>query len=312
LKINTRYALLGAALLASTSGYSSTDNTTDSVDARLAKLTARYSAEQHAEYRDGKANALVVGGNFRIEGCDQYPHHEQTSSLAGFNVLLSDMEQGLQQGLSCLAGHSPAGKLHPFHARQADALLRLLESPLPKTVRCVADKTYAYAIARLPPSADSGSEHFETVAADIRYPGIVIDTYRISGYLSRRHEVAVYRDFFKLDARAIDRHLNVKPQWFEGMHRYRNRASLLFHEMVHWLGHTHGNTYPDVVHLYETCCFQGSDFIQSAEDNARFRDQACAILKDDELWQANRYKQMRLWAFKGYDQLKPDMRQAYD
>ena len=76
--------------------------------------------------------------------------------------------------------------------------------------------------------------------------------------------------------------------------------------------HVHSSTYPDVVELYETCCFGGDDHIRDADTNRDFQQQACAILRDGELWEVNRYKQMRLWKYRGYDQLKRNMRAAYD
>ena len=79
------------------------------------------------------------------------------------------------------------------------------------------------------------------------------------------------------------------------------------------MGHEHSALYPDVTHLYETCCFGGSDFIDDEARNASYQDRACAILKDDELWgyPVSRYRQMRLWHDKRYDELKQQMRADY-
>ena len=89
--------------------------------------------------------------------------------------------------------------------------------------------------------------------------------------------------------------------------------ALLFHEMVHWLGHEHSAIYPDMAHLYETCCFGGSDYIDDPQQNARFQASACRILKDDDLWSNaySRYRQMRQWHFKDYGRLKIMMRDSY-
>lgn len=285
-----------------------------SVTPRIASLTKNIASNTAAEYRNGSLKALMVGNKIRIEDCNQYPYHESTdrSGMSGYQNFADDLVSGLTQGLQCLSGQSDAGKLHPFHERQADKLMSILEGPIKKTFRCVEDKTYAYAMARLPPDSELASEQFETVARDVLYPAVIIDTYRISGYLTRKHEPIVYRDFFKLNESQIDVHLNIKPQQFEGMHRYADRASLLFHEMIHWLDFTHSNTYPDMVHLYETCCFGGSEFISDENLNSLFQNRACAILKDEELWESNMYQQVRLWKYKEYDQLKSDMRQEYN
>lgn len=264
------------------------------------------------DQRLAKIASGVDDSRWRIQGCTNYPYHDNPRAGLGERRLLNDLRRGLRQGLYCLAGQSSAGRLHPFHENKAVALLKLLESPLPKTVRCVADESYAFAMARLPPRPDDLNQGFDKLAPDAPFPALVIDTYRISGFVTRKHEAPVYRDFFKMDERQIEQHLSGKPQRLRGMHRYRDRASLLFHEMTHWLGFTHGNLEPDVVTLYETCCFNGSDFIRNREQNARFRDQACEILRDAELWDATPYRQTRLWHYKGYNSFRQEMSQAYD
>ena len=278
---------------------------------RILSLVERMTIDTKVSYTESQVESLTVADSILIQNCDKYPYHQQKRNLDGYLSFISDLKVGLRQGLQCLVGESPIGKLHPYHENQAHALLKLLEGPSQKTFRCVEDKTHAFAIARLPPAKEASSRQFDALAADLPFPAVVIDTYRISGFLTRSHEPVVYRDFFKMDERQIDNHLNGQLQQVKGLHRYRNRASLLFHEMTHWLGFTHDNTYPDPVHLYETCCFGGSDFISDAADNLAFRDRACAILKDAELWETNKYRQMRLWKYKHYDQLKTDMQQAY-
>ena len=83
--------------------------------------------------------------------------------------------------------------------------------------------------------------------------------------------------------------------------------------MVHWLGHEHSAIYPDLAHLYETCCFGGSDYIDDAAANRDHQKTACAILKDDALWAHgySPYRQMRVWRLKGYDGFKTRMRADY-
>jgi hypothetical protein len=252
----------------------------------------------------------VAGSGVRVEECGNYPYHDSFNGEHGFRVLVGDVATGLRRGLQCLAGQGPAGALHPFHEEQALALLSLLESELVKTFRCVEDRTSAYAVAKPPPDTTDGSR-FDDVTADVDFPAVVLDTFRISGFLTRRFEVGTYRDFFKLDDPLIEEHLTGQPQRLSGIHRIENREALLFHEMIHWLGHVHSNLYPDVVDLYEACCFGGDDRIPDPASNARFQRRACDILRDDELWSANHYRQMRLWRYRGYDRLKRDMRDAY-
>jgi len=252
-------------------------------------------------------NTFLVGRNYRIENCRNYPYHNQPDARSGFMTLKNDLKQGLKKGLQCLAGMSETGSLHPYHEKQLLDLLDILESDQTRTLRCVEDEMFAYAVAK-PPSDQQQNK----TTRNIPYPALVIDTYRISGFISGKHEPGVYREFFKLDDRQIDQHLNGKPQKLKGMHQYKNRSGLIFHEVVHWLGHEHTNISPDVVFLYETCCFGGSDFISDENSNRHFQQQACSILKDDELWEANNYKQMRLWKHKEYNQLKRTMREQYD
>lgn len=256
-------------------------------------------------------NTYYATQKIRIEDCRNYPYHHQQEPRHGFKQLAEDIRLGIEQGLQCLAGQSEMGELHPYHQQQLIALLDLLESNQNKTFRCVEDEMFAYAVANTRPDQHAVYP-LERVIKDLPFPAVVIDTYRISGYISAKHEPSVYRDFFKLDDQQIADHLSGHPQRLEGMHRYKNRAGLVFHEMLHWLGHEHTITHPDVVFLYETCCFAGSDFIEDENKNKQFQQQACQILQDGELWEASKYKQMRLWRYKEYDQLKRNMRDEYD
>lgn len=261
--------------------------------------------------------------NIRIEDCQQYPYHENQSGLqmvgfnnspqTGANILIKDIQKGLQQGLQCLAGkNSEVGKLHPYHERQAERLIELLMSEKTKTFRCVKDKTFAYAIAKLPPNNKRTHGLSDDITKSISYPGVIIDTYRIGGFISDKFNAETYRNFFKLNDDQIKEISNGKPVHLATMHRYKNRSSLMFHEMIHWLGHEHSSIHPDVTELYDTCCFGGSDHISDSAKNKAFQTHACNILKDKELWEANPYKKMQLWKFKEYDQFKRKMRNSYD
>jgi hypothetical protein len=252
-------------------------------------------------------------GDLRIEHCSGYPYAEQADPDGANARLVGDLAAGLATGLACLAGQGPMGRLHPYHEYQAHRLLKLFESDRPKTFRCVADEMFATAVATgpTPPAAD------DPLYAQLRgvpHPAVVIDLYRLGGLLSRRFDDATYRNFFHLAEDQILEHRSGQPLRANNLHRYRDRPSLLFHEVVHWLGHEHSAIFPDVAHLYETCCFGGSDYIDDDERNRRHQASACRILKDDALWSEghNRYRQMRVWHYKGYDRLKSDMRADYD
>ena len=139
----------------------------------------------------------------------------------------------------------------------------------------------------------------------------MLDTFRLGGLLSQKFKPETYQLFFKLNQREIIQHLTGPPLRMQGIQRYENLPGLLFHEMIHWLGHVHSNIDPDVTFLYETCCFAGSEYINDEKANAEFQSRACDILKDEELWTAHPYKKMRLWHHKEYDQLKREMRDYY-
>jgi len=245
----------------------------------------------------GSRRALVLGGRIRIEDCQSYPYHENSHRTEGFLKLAADLRHGLKQGLACMAGDGPAGSLHPYHEGNANRLLDLLNDDSGKVLACVEDQTFAYAIAH---PAESPAVSHE----------VLIDTYRISGFLSRRFERATYRDFFKMSEPLIDDHLTGKPLHLDGMHRYRDLPGLLFHELTHWLGYEHTNLTADVVDLYEVCCFGGSDHIQDDSVNQGFQQRACDILKDAELWEADEASRKRLWHQKGYYRLKREIRRA--
>ena len=191
--------------------------------------------------------------------------------------------------------------------------LLLLESDRPKSFRCVEDAMFATAVA-ISPDGTSIEDPLYRQLRQVSYPAVLLDTYRLGGILSRRQDDRTYRSFFHLADEQILEHRNGQPLRPPNLHRYQDRAGLLFHEMIHWLGHEHSATYPDVAHLYETCCFGGSDYISDPEINRAHQQTACGILKDDQLWSQsdNPYRQMRIWHHKDYDTLKSRMRADYD
>jgi len=260
---------------------------------------------------DRQASRLPDVG-LRIEHCTQYPYQEQEPSTAAHRKLLDDLRQGLETGLSCLAGKGPMGRLHPYHEYQAHRLLSLFESDTPKTLRCVADRMFATAVATSPKQPDLTDPLVRQLSL-VEHPGLVIDTYRLGGLLSRTHDDQTFRTFFHLSDAEIYEHRNGQPIRASTLHRFENRPALLFHEVVHWLGHEHGAIQPDVTHLYETCCFGGSDYIDDAQLNHEYQQTACEILRDDELWSQSYspYKQMRIWHYKDYGRLKKAMRRSY-
>ncbi len=278
---------------------------------RIDTLLASFTIQPASALQGKPAHSMVTGPGIRIENCKNYPYHKQRSPIEGYMTLANDIREGLRIGLQAMTGNGPMGKLHPYHRKQAILLLDLLESSQQKIFRCVEDKTFAYAVAKPPPELFAQYQN-DKVIRDIPFPGVVIDTYRLSGFLTRKHEPSTYRDFFKLDDHQIAEHLAGNPQRMERLHRYNNLKALVFHEIVHWLGHAHTNMRPDVVDLYETCFFGGSDFISDAGSNMEFQQRACSILKDSKLWDANEKQQARLWRKQGYDQLKQDMRKMYD
>ena len=251
--------------------------------------------------------------NLRIRHCDSYPYHEDQPPRDGARQLLADLRAGMQTGLQCLGGNGPMGRLHPYHEYQAHRLLTLLESPQDKTFQCVEDAMFATAVATDPQGTSIEDPLYQQLR-EVDYPAVIFDTYRLGGILSRRHDDQTYRTFFHLAEDQIVEHRSGQPLRPASLHRYRDRAGLVFHELTHWLGHRHSALYPDVATLYETCCFGGSDYISDPDTNAAHQQTACNILKDDALWsQSYRpYTQMRLWHHKGYDRFKLRLRADFD
>lgn len=279
----------------------------ETLDARLDDLLAELDPDLSFANSDG---IEFAGIRLRIEQCGNYPYNQPDPSAE--RQLAQDLSAGLRKGIACLAGHGPAGRLHPYHEYQAHRLLSILESGETKAFRCVADRIFANAVATSK-TLNPGNDVLSGVLRETAHPGVVLDTFRIGGLLSTRHSRDTYRNFFNLDEQQIREHLTGSPLRLGGNHRYRDLPALLFHEMVHWLGHQHSAIYPDVAHLYETCCFGGSDYIEDTDANARFQARACAALQDDDLWSTaySPYRQMRFWHFKGYNRLKSAMRENY-
>jgi hypothetical protein len=254
----------------------------------------------------------AVAVDMRIESCESYPYGVEHDAAESAARLRSDLAGGLATGLQCLAGNGPAGRLHPYHEYQAHRLLSLFEAGDTMTFRCVADDMFATAVATSPRPVATDDPMYAQLRA-VEHPAVILDIFRLGGLLSQRFDDDTYRDFFHLADDQILEHRNGQPLRARNLHRYQNRAALLFHEVIHWLGHEHSAIYPDLTHLYETCCFGGSDYITDDARNRRHQQAACGILKDDALWSEghNRYRQMRIWHYKAYDQLKADMRADY-
>jgi len=248
-----------------------------------------------------------------VRNCHSYPYSEgDTNPRSSSMDLLRDLSAGLRQGLLCMAGDGEAGRLHPYHEYQAHRLLTVFESEDSKTFQCVEDDMFAVAVATGPNGASASDPLFRQLKS-VTFPAVVIDTFRLGGVLSRRYDDRTYREFFHLAEDQIYEHRNGQPLRPANLHRYQDRAGLLFHEVVHWLGHEHSALYPDMAQLYETCCF-GTEYISDPSLEAEHQQTACMILQDDELWSHNynRYKQMRIWHHKGYDRFKGAMRADYD
>lgn len=260
-----------------------------------------------------QAEPFSALNNLTISGCQDYPYHLQTieHQVPGIIKLKKDLSEGLQQGLSCLAGTNPrVGQLHRFHQRQGEKLQALLTNEQPKSIQCVKDELFAYAMASSPRQQLASPVLKKRLDNSVDLT-ILLDTYRIGGLLSTKFKPATYKNFFKMNQQQIDEHLTGKPLRMKGLHRYKNLPALLFHETVHWLGHEHSNITPDVTFLYETCCFGGSEYIEDEKLNSKFQTRACNILRDDELWSSADKLKTKLWKKKGYRKLKTEMRKFY-
>lgn len=259
-----------------------------------------------------RSQAAVASASITIEHCDGYPYAATRATDLAARTLLDDLADGLQTGLRCLSGLGPMGRLHQFHEYQAHRLLKLFESDADKTFRCVDDAMFATAVATSPDPLQRDDPLYAQLR-DVTHPAVILDTFRLGGLLSRRHDDETFRNFFHLGDEQIFEHRYGQPLRAANLHRYEDRAALLFHEVVHWLGHQHSAIYPDLTHLYETCCFGGSDYIDNDVINSGHQQTACNILKDDSLWAQGHhpYKQMRIWHYKGYDRFKTDMRSDY-
>lgn len=260
---------------------------------------------RHSDKRD--TQTLFVTQSLSVTQCDKYPYHGKGH---GVDRLINHLSEGIQQGISCLVGKSSAGRLHEFHENKAGELLAILNSDQPKSLQCVSDELFAYAMAVSPHQQVSSIELKKKIRNSPQLT-IFLDTFRIGGLLSKRFDEKTYQEFFNLSENQITEHLTSQPLRMKGLHRYQNLPALLFHETVHWLGATHTNQGPDLTFLYETCCFGGSDFVTSDALNTEFKAAACNILKDDELWSADPEQQKKIWKDKGYRKLKTTMRQFY-
>lgn len=253
---------------------------------------------------------LTLSQNMVLENCEDYPYMETKAYASeGYVQMLDHIKTGLNKGLQCLAGMgSSSGKLHDFHRREALKLMEIIESKKRKTLRCVKDEIFAFAVSKGKATKNSISDtsNLDAYLQDLDHPGIVFDLFRIGGYLSQKHDMKTLVEFYGFEEAQASQHL--AGRLLQENHRYGDLAGLHFHEMIHWLGHEHSIIEPDVTFLYDTCCFDGSDFIDNNEVNKKFQKRACDILRDDELWSVSGIDRKNVWQAKNYGQIKIDMK----
>lgn len=297
-------ALLNAAVIAA-------DTDVVPLAARTEQLVASLRAAVAVPTEKARRFSIAKPA-IEVHGCATYPYAEPAPAALAVRQLLDDLADGLDRGLRCLSGVGPMGRLHQYHAYQAHRLLKVFESAQTKRFQCVDDEMFATAVATSPTTLTRDDPLYDQLRT-VDHPAVILDTYRLGGLLSRRHDDDTFRNFFHLAENQIQEHRNGQPLRAPNLHRYRDRGALLFHEVVHWLGHQHSAIYPDLTHLYETCCFAGSDYIDDDVTNRSYQQAACDILRDDALWADGHhpYRQMRIWHYKGYDTLKGRMRADY-
>lgn len=113
--------------------------------------------------------------NIRIKDCTGDPYSESPDASRAARTLVDDLRRGLRDGLQCLVGRGPQGKLESYHRYQAQRLLELLEAPPEKTFLCVEDARFATAVATRPKGVTENDALFPQLRL-AEHPTVIFDT----------------------------------------------------------------------------------------------------------------------------------------
>lgn len=219
--------------------------------------------------------------HLHVENCQEYPYYGMGSN--GPQNFKEDFIQLIRQSKQCLLQENQGRQLPTFVKTKVTELYQLLTAPRNKTVACTFgeyDSFYAVSNSGLNPNDHGPNGVFLDMP---RAPSIFMDTNRIAG----NFPLGIDSDDVKKIKRFYGDKLNgveILPGKRNPMvGRIANSASLLFHEMLHWVELTHAQKdYPDLVYLSQICCFDHPSI------NREQRQMACEILYNDDYWSGSK------------------------
>jgi hypothetical protein len=222
---------------------------------------------------------LELNHDFLLKSCETYPYYRSIDTpTKGSHVLADHLQLALATVHQCRSLQDFTSMVN----ESLDKLIKIIESPEKKTLMCNYGVTNSFFAVASDPDVIDQQHNLPA------HPSVIFDTNRMAGNFNVHMNERDIENTVRFYGGLLTR-----EEIIPGMpHPFRksitNPMSLLFHEMLHWTGHSH---YPkenlDVVYLTQLCCFHHEEI------NELKRNRTCEILSDPQAWQENREKRIQ-------------------
>ena len=222
---------------------------------------------------------LELNHHFHLKSCETYPHYRSIDTpTEGSHVLADHLQRALSTVHQCRRNHD----FTPMVTQTLDRLINIIESSQKKTLMCNYGVTNSYFAVASDPETLAQKEGLPP------HPSVIFDTNRMAGNFNLQMNEREIENTIRFFGGSLKR-----EEILPGMpHPFRksitNPMSLVFHEMLHWTGHSH---HPkenlDVVYLTQLCCFE------HLEINETKRNRTCELLTDPQAWQEDLEKRVQ-------------------
>lgn len=231
-------------------------------------------------------NGVFPEIHLRVENCKDYPYYGVDSN--GPQNFREDFMKLIEQSKQCFFKKNKGRNLPVFVENKVTELYQLLLTSKDKTVACTfGEYNSFYAVSNS--GLNQNDYGPNGVFLDMpKPPSIFMDTNRMAGNFPLGMDSEDIRNFRQFYGQRLN---NVEIQ--SGKRnplagRVENSASLLFHEMLHWVGLSHSQKgYPDLVYLSQICCFNHPSI------DVKKQQKACKIFYNDNYWSGSKEQRKR-------------------
>lgn len=222
---------------------------------------------------------LSLNHDFLLKSCETYPYYRSIETpTEGSHVLANHLQLALATVHQCRSHQD----FTPMVTEALDQLIDIIESSQKKTLMCNYGVTNSYFAVASDPDVIVQQDTLPP------HPSVIFDTNRMAGNFNLHMDEQDRENTIRFYGGKLTR-----EEIIPGMpHPFRksitNPMSLVFHEMLHWTGHSH---HPkenlDIVYLTQLCCFQHEEISETK------RNRTCELLNDPRAWQANLEKRVQ-------------------